>query len=169
MSRNLSLILGGATACTFMVASFIPLWVGSLTFTSFLLFFGSLVTYYNNHLDGWPLWSPSSPHGLGCRTLTLLRPDGCPPFHRIPTGCIWSHCDDIPIPNLLRNRLPSHCTYVGCHSIEVTADRDTLQPWLYPAEISTTRIRARGSAVSAFSNWMSTFIIVEITPIGTTT
>lgn len=27
LSRNLSLILGGATACTYMVASFIPLWV----------------------------------------------------------------------------------------------------------------------------------------------
>ncbi|TFY74237.1 hypothetical protein EWM64_g9775 [Hericium alpestre] len=26
LSRNLSLILGGATACTFMVASFLPLW-----------------------------------------------------------------------------------------------------------------------------------------------
>jgi hypothetical protein len=30
LSRNLSLILGGATACTYLVASFIPLWVSSL-------------------------------------------------------------------------------------------------------------------------------------------
>ncbi|KIJ53831.1 hypothetical protein M422DRAFT_73963 [Sphaerobolus stellatus SS14] len=37
-------------------------------------------------------------------------------------------------------------------------------PWLYPAEISTTRIRARGGAVSSFSNWMSTFVIVQVTP-----
>lgn len=37
MSRNLSLILGGATACTFMVASFIPLWVRSLLPTQSLL------------------------------------------------------------------------------------------------------------------------------------
>ncbi len=27
LSRDLSLMLGGATACTYMVASFIPLWV----------------------------------------------------------------------------------------------------------------------------------------------
>lgn len=27
LTRNLSLILGGATACTYMIASFIPLWV----------------------------------------------------------------------------------------------------------------------------------------------
>ncbi|KAF8889135.1 general substrate transporter [Infundibulicybe gibba] len=37
-------------------------------------------------------------------------------------------------------------------------------PWLYPAEISTTRIRARGSAISSFFNWMCVFAVVEMTP-----
>ncbi|KAK0201198.1 general substrate transporter [Desarmillaria ectypa] len=37
-------------------------------------------------------------------------------------------------------------------------------PWLYPAEISITRIRARGSAISSFFNWMCVFAVVEMTP-----
>ncbi|KAG7087390.1 hypothetical protein E1B28_013361 [Marasmius oreades] len=37
-------------------------------------------------------------------------------------------------------------------------------PWLYPAEISTTRIRARGSSISSFFNWMCVFAVVEMTP-----
>ncbi|KAJ3830488.1 general substrate transporter [Lentinula raphanica] len=37
-------------------------------------------------------------------------------------------------------------------------------PWLYPAEISTTRIRARGSAISSFFNWMCVFAVVQMTP-----
>ncbi|KAF9078288.1 general substrate transporter [Rhodocollybia butyracea] len=37
---------------------------------------------------------------------------------------------------------------------------------LYPAEISTTRIRARGSAISSFFNWMCVFTVVQITPIA---
>ncbi|TDL25436.1 general substrate transporter [Rickenella mellea] len=37
-------------------------------------------------------------------------------------------------------------------------------PWLYPAEVSTTRIRARGSAISSFFNWMCVFAVVEMTP-----
>lgn len=32
LSRNLSLILGGCTAITYMFASFIPLWVGTFSF-----------------------------------------------------------------------------------------------------------------------------------------
>jgi MFS family permease len=39
-----------------------------------------------------------------------------------------------------------------------------MQPWLYPAEVTTTRIRARGSALSSFINWMCVFAVVEMTP-----
>lgn len=34
-------------------------------------------------------------------------------------------------------------------------------PWFYPAEVCTTRIRARGQAIGAFVNWMSVFTIVQ--------
>lgn len=37
-------------------------------------------------------------------------------------------------------------------------------PWLYPAEICTTRIRSKGAAIGAFVEWMATFAIVEMTP-----
>ena len=55
-------------------------------------------------------------------------------------------------------------------------------PWLYPAEvcqspltclgdmsslnvqITTTRIRSRGSAIASFFNWMCVFAVVEMTP-----
>ncbi|QRW15807.1 Sugar (and other) transporter [Rhizoctonia solani] len=37
-------------------------------------------------------------------------------------------------------------------------------PWLYPAEVSHTRIRAYTSAISSFVNWMCVFAVVEMTP-----
>lgn len=33
-----------------------------------------------------------------------------------------------------------------------------------PVQITTTRIRARGSAISSFFNWMCVFAVVEMTP-----
>ena len=85
--------------------------LGASTYFHILTVSGHSSFHSNDHLDGWPLWSPCPPHGLGCRTIPFLHPYGCSPFHRIPSGCIWSYCDDIPIPNLLRNRLPPYCTY----------------------------------------------------------
>ncbi|KEF52075.1 uncharacterized protein A1O9_11701 [Exophiala aquamarina CBS 119918] len=39
-------------------------------------------------------------------------------------------------------------------------------PWLYPSEVTTTRIRSRGQAFSGFMNWMCVFTVVQITPIA---
>ncbi|KAL3458228.1 general substrate transporter [Aspergillus heterothallicus] len=38
--------------------------------------------------------------------------------------------------------------------------------WFYPAEINTTRLRSRAMSITAASNWMTTFVVVKITPIA---
>lgn len=38
-------------------------------------------------------------------------------------------------------------------------------PWLYPAEISPTRTRAKANALSTCSNWLFNFTVVMITPV----
>lgn len=38
-------------------------------------------------------------------------------------------------------------------------------PWLYPAELSPTKTRAKANAVSTCSNWLFNFTIVMITPV----
>lgn len=39
-------------------------------------------------------------------------------------------------------------------------------PWLYPTEINSLPMRTKGAAVSTSVNWITNFVIVEITPIG---
>ncbi|UNI23831.1 hypothetical protein JDV02_009625 [Purpureocillium takamizusanense] len=39
-------------------------------------------------------------------------------------------------------------------------------PWLYPTEINSIAMRTKGSAVATATNWLTNFVIVEITPIG---
>ncbi|KAF9892155.1 hypothetical protein FE257_002561 [Aspergillus nanangensis] len=39
-------------------------------------------------------------------------------------------------------------------------------PWLYPTEINSLQMRTKGAAVATATNWLSNFVIVEITPIG---
>jgi len=39
-------------------------------------------------------------------------------------------------------------------------------PWLYPAEINGLAMRQKGAALGTATNWLSNFIVVEITPIG---
>jgi hypothetical protein len=38
--------------------------------------------------------------------------------------------------------------------------------WCYPSEILPLRIRQRGSALSVVWQWLITFLVVEITPVG---
>lgn len=38
--------------------------------------------------------------------------------------------------------------------------------WSYPSEILPLRIRQRGSALSVVWQWLITFLVVEITPVG---
>jgi hypothetical protein len=40
----------------------------------------------------------------------------------------------------------------------------TAIPWIYPPEITPLNLRHIGSAIGPFSEWMCTFIIVQITP-----
>ncbi|KAJ5587125.1 uncharacterized protein N7459_002890 [Penicillium hispanicum] len=39
-------------------------------------------------------------------------------------------------------------------------------PFLYPSEISTLRIRSKGSAISVLSKWMFNFLVVMISPVA---
>lgn len=38
--------------------------------------------------------------------------------------------------------------------------------WCYPSEILPLRIRQRGSALAVVWQWLITFLVVEITPVG---
>ncbi|EXK43514.1 hypothetical protein FOMG_02460 [Fusarium oxysporum f. sp. melonis 26406] len=38
-------------------------------------------------------------------------------------------------------------------------------PWLYPTEINSLPMRTKGAAVATATNWITNFVIVEITPI----
>ncbi|KAI1499280.1 general substrate transporter [Biscogniauxia marginata] len=39
-------------------------------------------------------------------------------------------------------------------------------PWLYPTEINSLPMRTKGAAVATMTNWLTNFIVVEVTPIG---
>ncbi|PPQ77814.1 hypothetical protein CVT25_015308 [Psilocybe cyanescens] len=39
-------------------------------------------------------------------------------------------------------------------------------PWLYPTEINSSAMRTKGAAVGTASNWISNYIVVQITPSG---
>ncbi|KAJ9151858.1 general substrate transporter [Pleurostoma richardsiae] len=39
-------------------------------------------------------------------------------------------------------------------------------PWLYPTEINSLPMRTKGAALATGTNWITNFVIVEITPIG---
>ncbi|KAF7761091.1 hypothetical protein Agabi119p4_10500 [Agaricus bisporus var. burnettii] len=39
-------------------------------------------------------------------------------------------------------------------------------PWLYPTEINSLSMRTKGAAVGTASNWISNYLVVQITPIG---
>lgn len=39
-------------------------------------------------------------------------------------------------------------------------------PFVYPAEITTLRLRAKGAAIASFGAWIIEFMVVQITPIA---
>ena len=39
-------------------------------------------------------------------------------------------------------------------------------PFLYPSEISTLRLRSKGSAISVLSKWIFNFLVVMISPVA---
>ncbi|PIL23206.1 MFS general substrate transporter [Ganoderma sinense ZZ0214-1] len=121
LSRNLSLLLGGFTAVTYMFASFIPLWT---------------VDRY-----GRRVLLMTSATGLSvCFILaSILLSVGTKSAAYGATAMVFIFQ-----------------IFLGIGYLPI--------PWLYPAEITTTRIRARGSAISSFFNWMCVFAVVEMTP-----
>ncbi|EGO02899.1 hypothetical protein SERLA73DRAFT_165828 [Serpula lacrymans var. lacrymans S7.3] len=123
LSRDLSLILGGCTAITYMLASFIPLWTVDRYGRRFLLMVSAT--------------------GLSlCFIITsILLSTGSRPAAYGATAMIFVFQ-----------------IFLGLGFLPI--------PWLYPAEISTTRIRARGSSLSSSFNWLCTFTVVQITPIA---
>jgi len=121
LSRNLSLILGGCTAITYMFASFIPLWT---------------VDRFGRR----PLLMVSATGLSVCFMLAaILLSIGTRPAAFAATAFVFVFQ-----------------IFLGIGFLPI--------PWLYPAEISTTRIRARGSSISSFFNWMCVFAVVQMTP-----
>jgi hypothetical protein len=43
---------------------------------------------------------------------------------------------------------------------------DAQIPFVYPAEITTLRLRAKGTAIAAVGAWIVQFMVVQITPIA---
>ncbi|KAJ7583572.1 general substrate transporter [Mycena floridula] len=121
LSRNLSLILGGFTAVTYLLASFIPLWT---------------VDRFGRR----PLLMISAAGLSTCYILTAIL---------LSTGTRNAAYGATAMVFMVQ-------IFLGIGYLPI--------PWLFPAEISTTRIRARGSAISSFFNWMCVFAIVEMTP-----
>lgn len=39
-------------------------------------------------------------------------------------------------------------------------------PWLYPTEINSLPMRTKGTAVATMANWITNFLVVEVTPAG---
>ncbi|GLB42694.1 putative major facilitator superfamily, sugar transporter (TC 2.A.1.1) family protein [Lyophyllum shimeji] len=39
-------------------------------------------------------------------------------------------------------------------------------PWLYPTEINSLSMRTKGAALGTASNWISNYVVVQITPVG---
>ncbi|KAF9483698.1 general substrate transporter [Pholiota conissans] len=39
-------------------------------------------------------------------------------------------------------------------------------PWLYPTEINSLSMRTKGAAIGTASNWISNYLVVQITPLG---
>lgn len=39
-------------------------------------------------------------------------------------------------------------------------------PWLYPTEINSLPMRTKGAAIATMTNWLTNFVVVQITPIG---
>lgn len=130
LTRNLSLILGGCTAVTYMLASFIPLWTVERFGRRNLLMFSAAGLSFCFALAAILLsqaekYTGSKAVGLGAAATAMVF------VFQIFLGIGW-----LPI------------------------------PWLYPAEVSTTRIRARATSIASFFNWMSVFTVVQITPIA---
>ncbi|KAJ7194968.1 general substrate transporter [Mycena pura] len=121
LSRNLSLILGGCTAITYMVASFIPLWTVDRYGRRPLLMISATGLSFCFIIAAILLSTGTRPAAFGATAMVFI--------FQIFLGIGY-----LPI------------------------------PWLYPAEISTTRIRARGSSISSFFNWMCVFAVVQMTP-----
>ncbi|KAJ7045300.1 general substrate transporter [Mycena alexandri] len=121
LTRNLSLILGGCTAITYMLASFIPLWTVDRYGRRPLLMFSAAGLSLCFILAAILLSTGTKPAAFGATAMVFI--------FQIFLGIGY-----LPI------------------------------PWLYPAEISTTRIRARGSSISSFFNWMCVFAVVQMTP-----
>ncbi|TFK56247.1 general substrate transporter [Heliocybe sulcata] len=121
LSRNLSLVLGGGTACTYMVASFIPLWTVDRYGRRILLMISATGLSVCFILASILLSVGTEGAAYGATAMVFI--------FQIFLGIGY-----LPI------------------------------PWLYPAEITTTRIRARGSALASFFNWMCVFAVVEMTP-----
>ncbi|KAF8575724.1 general substrate transporter [Ramaria rubella] len=121
LSRNLSLLLGGFTALTYLAASFIPLWT---------------VDRYGRRVL---LMTSATGLSLCFILASILLSIGTRPTAFGATAMVFIFQ-----------------IFLGIGYLPI--------PWLYPAEISTTRIRARGSSISSAFNWLCVFIVVQITP-----
>ena len=129
LSRNLSLILGGATACTYMVASFIPLWVCETLFS-----IGIILT---SLVDSWQIRTAGPSHDISCWPVIMLYPGSRTAFNWDTRCSVRCYCHGIHIPDFPWNRIFTNCKRYSWHDISCFIDWSHLwkQPWLYPAEV----------------------------------
>jgi len=107
LSRNLSLVLGGCTAITYMFASFLPLWV--CPFSSFVL---CVCLYLLNYaIDSRPIRPTSFAHDF-CSRLILMFYHRCSvTFHRRNKRSLRCHRDGVHIPDILGLRIFADCKW----------------------------------------------------------
>ncbi|CAG9991117.1 unnamed protein product [Clonostachys byssicola] len=123
ISRHTSLILGGCTAVSYLIGSFISLFTTDYLGRRLVL-----------------MWSSA---GLSmCFAVASIL---------LSFGTVGAAYGAAAMIFLFQTFLG-----IGWHPVA----------WFYPSEINTTRLRGRATAITAASNWMTTFVVVKITPIA---
>jgi hypothetical protein len=110
LSRNLSLLLGGGTACTYMVASFIPLWVRCMVaVTPRARQLGNLSV--PSGADRRSLRTAYAPDDFGNRAVALLCYRRNLIVHGHTICSIWRHGNGFYFPSLPWNRVLANRAY----------------------------------------------------------
>lgn len=104
LSRQLSLILGGATAITFLVGSIIPIWVRPGLNLCVLIWDG-----FGTFVDHWPLWAQTYLDDILRRSSLLFCHDCNSTFCRNNFDSLWRYSDDILVPDSAWCRILAYC------------------------------------------------------------
>ncbi|KAH8898093.1 sugar transporter [Thozetella sp. PMI_491] len=123
MPRHTSLILGGCTAVTYLIGSFISLYTTD---------------------------------GLGRRVVLMGTSAGLSMCFVIASILLSLNSTSAAYGAVAMVFLFQTFLGIGWHPVA----------WFYPVELNTTRLRSKATAIMAASNWLTTFVVVKITPIA---